>query len=298
MRLRDPLEPGRTDPARDLVEAIFEKYGVPGPWQPLPSTGLANRVYATRDVVLRVATDHPEAVVDARTESVAAPVARSAGVLTPRLIAFDDSRSLVDRPFSLWDRVHGETLGVVDLDERQSAEAWSQVGRELARLHVRVRECLDPNGYLDRPSRELDLDAVLRPLVDAGRVSNETAREVERLGRSLQRHVTVPLNVRFIHNDVHPMNIMCSRAGALLAVIDWGDAGWGDPALDFAAIPLEAIPYAVQGYESDAPGVLGDFPEARFVWDKLLGAMEDVGETPGGSLPVDALYRFLRSRTG
>ena len=78
---------------------------------PLNATGLANRVYATADVVLRVATDHPDAVPDARTESVAAPAARGAGIRTPRLLAFDDSRALVNRPFSIWERVHGETLG-------------------------------------------------------------------------------------------------------------------------------------------------------------------------------------------
>ena len=27
----------------------------------------------------------------------------------------------------------------------------------------------------------------------------------------------------------------------LLAFLDWGDAGWGDPTLDFAAIPCDAI---------------------------------------------------------
>ena len=66
------------------VNAIFARHGVPGLWQPLPSLGLANRIFATRDVVLRVATDHPDGVADARTESVAAPVARAAGILTPR----------------------------------------------------------------------------------------------------------------------------------------------------------------------------------------------------------------------
>ena len=98
------------NPDNRLIDAVFARHGVSGPWEPLPSTGLANRVYATADVVLRVATDHPDGVVDARTESVAAPVARAAGVLTPRLIAFDDTRTLVDVPFSLWERVRGETF--------------------------------------------------------------------------------------------------------------------------------------------------------------------------------------------
>ena len=91
------------------------------------------------------------------------------------------------------------------------------------------------------------------------------------------------------------MNIMCSLAGELLAIIDWGDAGWGDPTLDFAAIPLTVIPYAVEGYEMDAPGALGTFPEARFVWDKLHAALETACDDRGCSVPLDAFRRFLRS---
>src|SRR5215472_8057848 len=109
-----PAATGQHIPA-DPVDEILAAYRLSGPWQRLEATGIANRIYATQDLVLRVATDHPDAIVDARTESVAAPVAREAGILTPRLIAFDDSRTIVDRPFSLWERVHGETLGRADL---------------------------------------------------------------------------------------------------------------------------------------------------------------------------------------
>ena len=63
-----------------------------GEWGPLAATGIANRIYATEEVVLRIAVEGDESVADARTESVAAPAARAAGVATPRLLAFDDSR--------------------------------------------------------------------------------------------------------------------------------------------------------------------------------------------------------------
>ena len=282
------LEPG-------LIDAMFARHGVSGPWEPLPSTGLANLIYATRDAVLRVATDHPDGLVDARTESVAAPVARAAGILTPRLIAFDDTRTLVGRPFSLWERVHGETLGLMNLPSCQMADIWRDVGRELARLHLLVRECADPDGYLDDPGRERDLDAVLKPLVDARRIDLDTAQSVGGLIADLRPHLDGQVDVRFIHNDVHPMNVMCSTTGVLLAIIDWGDAGWGDPTLDFAAIPLEALSFARAGYDAEAPGLLGRFPEARFVWDKLLDAMDDLWDTPARSLDLEALRRLMRS---
>src|SRR5688572_20896349 len=114
---------GAGDLPSALVDALLAQHGIHDPWTPLPATGVANRIYATRSVVLRVATDDREAVDDARTESVAAPAARAAGIRTPGLIAFDDSRDLLDRPYSLWERVHGETLGLLDLDADRLARA-------------------------------------------------------------------------------------------------------------------------------------------------------------------------------
>jgi aminoglycoside phosphotransferase (APT) family kinase protein len=282
----------------DLVDALFAKHGIPGRWRPLPATGIANWIYATGEVVLRVATDHPDAVSDARTESVAAPVARAAGILTPRLIAFDDSRTLVDRPFSLWERVHGETLGLLALAPDQLADAWRQVGRQLFRLHERVRVCADPNGYLDTPGRETNLRLLLNRLATAGRVDAGTAEGVARLIGELTPHVCGGVDVRFLHNDIHAMNVMCSPAGELLAILDWGDAGWGDPALDFVGIPLDAIPPAWEGYESEAPGALGFFPEARFVWDKIQAALDVACHDRGYAIPLDAFGQFLRSKGG
>jgi hypothetical protein len=49
-------QPMNRDPS--LMYALFATYGESGAWEALPSTGVASDVYATRDVVLRVATDH------------------------------------------------------------------------------------------------------------------------------------------------------------------------------------------------------------------------------------------------
>ncbi len=282
----------------NVIDAIFARYGESGPWEPLPSLGLANRIFATWDVVLRVATDHPDGVVDARTESVAAPVARAAGILTPRLIAFDDTRTLVDRPFSLWERVHGETLGLTTLTRHQMSDVWRGVGRELAKLHLRVRECADPDGYLDEPARDQDIGAAVKRLVDAGKADLDMARRIERMAEELRPRIADVIQTRFIHDDVHPMNVMCSSSGELLAIIDWGDAGWGDPSLDFAAIPFDDIPSALEGYEAEAPGLLGGDPEGRVAWNKLLDAIDDLWETPAQGLDLQTFDRFMRSNRG
>jgi aminoglycoside phosphotransferase (APT) family kinase protein len=42
---------------------------------------------------------------------------------------------------------------------------------------------------------------------------------------------------------------MCdAETGALTAVIDWGDATLGDPARDFAAMPLQCVPAMLESY--------------------------------------------------
>jgi aminoglycoside phosphotransferase (APT) family kinase protein len=284
-----------------VVDAILAQYGIPGPWTPLPALGVANRIFATSDVVLRVATDHPDGIADARTESVAAPVASAAGILTPRMIAFDDTRTVVDRPFSLWERVHGETLGFATLTRRQVADVWRGVGSELAKLHLRVRECADPNGFLDQPARDQDIGGILKRLLNEGRLDIDTTRRVERMAEELRPRVAEVYELRFIHDDIHPMNVMCSPDGELMGILDWGDAGWGDPALDFAAIPADDVSYALQGHEAEAPGLLGRDPEARIAWNKLLDGLGDLWETPPTPLDLSALHELVRGanlRTG
>jgi aminoglycoside phosphotransferase (APT) family kinase protein len=281
-------------PGSDRIDAIFTEYRIAGAWERLPSTGVANWIYATRDVVLRVATDHPDGVPDARTESVAAPAAYAAGILTPQMIAFDDTRSIVDRPFSLWERIHGKALGQATLSRQASQVAWRAVGRELARVHRLVTVCDDPHGYLDTPGDEPDPDRVLATLVAEERLDAKTARDIAVACRELGE--TAPAgDVVFTHGDVHRMNVMCGDDGKLLALIDWGDACWNDPMHDFASMPLDAIPVAVAGYEAEAGTPLDPGSRARLIRDKVVSALDHFVRHPERELDADAVRRFARS---
>lgn len=276
----------------DPVDGILAAFGVSGPWQRLEATGVANRIYATRDVVLRIATDHEDAIPDARTESVAAPVARDAGILTPQLIAFDDSRTIVDRPFSLWERVHGETFGRTRLRANACHDVWREAGNQLARLHDRVTSCPDPNGYLDTPERDRQLHLLLQRFADSGHVNRALIREIEGLLTLLASYVDRGgAALCFLHNDVHECNIMCGPRGGLRAVIDWGDAGWGDPTLDFAAIPLDSVAAVLTGYGPMER--LGESPEARIVWDHLQNALDEAIDDAECTVPIGDYRRFL-----
>ncbi|NJL66900.1 MAG: aminoglycoside phosphotransferase family protein [Leptolyngbyaceae cyanobacterium CSU_1_3] len=277
----------------DPVKEILLQYGIKGDWEPILGLGVANRIYATNDAILRIAADHPDSLSDAYTESVAAPVARAAGVLTPRLIAFDDSRNLIDRPFSLWERVHGETLGALETDPLKMPNTWIDLGKQLGLLHTRIKSCPDPKGYLDKPARETRHEELLQQLRENQQIEYEDSIRVYEIIEELKPPIDVETNCCFLHGDLHDKNILCSPKDHLLAIIDWGDAGWGDPVLDFASIPLEAVPFVMQGYESEAPGMLGSQPAIGMVWDKLYLAMKKVLRHPGVSLPLDQLLYFL-----
>jgi aminoglycoside phosphotransferase (APT) family kinase protein len=279
----------------DLVDEILKRYRFAGPWTELTNTGVVNRVYATREVVVRIATDHPDGVRDARTESIAAPAARAVGVMTPRLIVFDDSRELIDRPFSIWERVDGETLGLLAAESTPRKDTWASVGRQLAILHTRLKSCPDPDGYLDEHPRRYDLRDLLDALLSRQRIDKRLASRTRALIEEMDPFVRTQGADCFLHNDLQPMNIMCTAQGELLAIIDWGDAGWGDPTRDFAAIPLEAIPFVLEGYSPDAPGLLGSASHARMMWDKLRAAMVARVRSPDSFLPVEQIREHLDS---
>jgi aminoglycoside phosphotransferase (APT) family kinase protein len=278
----------------DPIDEILARHGIAGPWTTLESTGVANRIYATNDVVLRIATDHPEAVTDARTESVAAPAVNAAGIPSPRLLTFDDSRTLIDRPYSLWERVHGETLGVFAPDPPSAHAVWREVGRQLARLHSRVQTCLDPRDWLDRPERATNLIDKLDAVLSARLISAPEAAELRAWIVELQAALGVETPSCFLHNDIHAMNVMCTRDGELLAIIDWGDAGWGDPVLELSQVPLAAVGFVLDGYRAESPALLGDRPQARIIWDKIASLLDGLWTTEWRRVEFTELQRYVR----
>jgi aminoglycoside phosphotransferase (APT) family kinase protein len=60
----------------------------------------------------------------------------------------------------------------------------------------------------------------------------------------------------FLHQDIHPWNLFVdAKSGTLSAIIDWGDAAFGDPAGEFASMPMCAVPAMLEGYR-DTGGVV------------------------------------------
>jgi hypothetical protein len=79
-----------------------------------------------------------------------------------------------------------------------------------------------------------------------------------------------PVQRRFLHGDSQTTNVMVG-AGTLeyLCVLDWGGSGWGDPAWDFAGVPLRVVPCMLEGYRGVAPRDGDETVEARILWRHL-----------------------------
>ena len=129
--------------------------------------------------------------------------------------------------------MHGETLGLLDQEPGDSPAAWRELGRDLALLHTHVTA-----QWADRRSRDSGLPDP-RPWLD--QIAQEgyfTPMEARWLLSWLDWLAPAALASTprcFLHGDIQTTNMLV-RAGSLdyLAVIDWGSAGWGDPAWDFA----------------------------------------------------------------
>lgn len=108
----------------------------------------------------------------------------------------------------------------------------------------------------DAPVRHAALPAVAQKLhrLDA-------VREVSAWAERLEAY-SPPADIKTsIHGDVHRFNVFSGPGGELLALLDWGDAGWGDPAYDLARAPLEALAPMLAAYEAASRRGLG--PDVR-----------------------------------
>ena len=263
----------------DQLLAICDKHGFGhAAIDRLPSTGVINTIYTLGDdLVLRV--PKPGLLSDTYTESVAVPVAHASGVRTPALVAFDDDRDIVDVPYTVYERVHAGTLAFVDADDGDLVDVYHELGRDIARLHATVTDCPDPDGLLDDPGRH-STPEVAYETARRGFIGAEHVRFVERVFAAVEPALVDARRFRrFVHDDLQTTNVMADL-DAYAAMIDWGDAGWGDPALDLCYLPITAVPHVLAGYREVMPIDGEDTIEARVWWDHIWDTLSNLRNRP------------------
>jgi Ser/Thr protein kinase RdoA (MazF antagonist) len=200
--------------------------------------------------------------------------------------------------------MHAEPLSLrLGADPLQHRPIWHELGRQLATLHANVITVPDPNGYLDPHSRTHDPEPLLTDLERDGYLGNEAAPWVRDVLHRLRSSVPPPDTYRrFIHGDVTATNVLVGD-DTFHSIIDWDDAGWGDPAMDLVSLPLRVIDAALAGYRSVMPLDGDDTAEERILWDKLVGALQRLRlapEPPAAEVwptPTGRLFDLLAGAT-
>jgi aminoglycoside phosphotransferase (APT) family kinase protein len=250
--------------------AVCARHGLPpGPFGRLPETGVVNAIFTVADVaVIRVPKDAPGCLADTFTEQVAVPVAVASGVRTPALLGFDEARDLVPVPYGVFEWVH------VPDGWPTSPEGWRDLGRQLATVHANGRAADDPHGRLDTPGRWTRVEEVLAdgpPLDDELRAAFET--ELRRLEPAVAGDRWTPC---FVHDDIQGPNLLFDARTDEVWLIDWGDAGWADAALDYRRVPPEVTPLVLEGYRQVR--ATDDGFDDRVRWDQLAATARRVQE--------------------
>ncbi|MFI6827695.1 phosphotransferase family protein [Kribbella sp. NPDC050241] len=189
--------------------------------------GVANRGFVLgEELFLRMS--RPGFEGDLRKEAAVVPVARAAGVLTPAIVEYDESRSVVDAPYVVMQRVHG-------VEPTNGPPAG--LAEQLARLHEHEQTEIPglPQDDRDDPWQTVDR------LSERGTIDLGTAKWLSdwftRLSGRFDRNETKVL----IHGDVASHNLLAGPDGELRALIDWGDAARAPRGMDFAKLPLEQV---------------------------------------------------------
>ena len=184
-------------------------------------------------------------------EQTDAPVAK--------IIAYDDSLSLIDRDYILMERLPGAPL--TEMPGVDFNGVLRQVGRLLAQVH---RLTADHHGYIGahRPM-EPQTDWVSafhvmwnKLLDDIISVGHYDADEADLLRTLLDRHIEHfqrPVQASLLHMDIWHQNLLVDAGGNLTGIVDWDRALWGDPEIEYAVLDYCGVsePAFWEGYGAE-----------------------------------------------
>ncbi|REF37775.1 phosphotransferase family protein [Thermasporomyces composti] len=288
---------------QEALAAIADRYHIPiDDVVPAPILGAANHVYFLGDhLVVRIPRGGGARLAELAKEATVIPVARRAGVRTPAVVTYDDSCTVVNVPYLVIERVRGRDLAALGTSPSEAADAYRDVGQSLARLHGLTRELVGslPGLHVHEPD---DPHATVDQLASAGSIDLETAQWLLEWLDRLEEWRPADVEPVIVHGDASPTNVVVDADSPDVAsLVDWGDAAWADPAVDFAKLPLRAVPFALEGYAAALSGrerreAIHEW-SARVLWYHLSWALAALRQ-PGGhnrtSPSADRLLEMLR----
>jgi aminoglycoside phosphotransferase (APT) family kinase protein len=217
-------------------------------------TGKHNTSYIVRgagdDVVLRISPPDDagflfyERRMMAQEPPLHALLRAETTVPVAEVLAYDDSRTLLDRDYLLMERLPGQPLAEARLTAQQVDGVLEQVGRYLAQMHALVA---DRYGYLG-PHRPMQpqptwvgafgvmWNKLLDDVVACGGYRPGEADAFRQLWRVYRPHFDRPVPASLLHMDVWSQNILVDATGRVTGLVDLDRALWGDPEIEFAVL--------------------------------------------------------------
>ncbi|MDX6260642.1 MAG: hypothetical protein QOH84_2330 [Kribbellaceae bacterium] len=254
-----------------LLEALSHRYAVPPDAIREVPGGVANRAYTMGDDLFLRIPRSAEFENDLLKESTVIPAAIAAGVRTPAIVDFDPTRALIDAPYMVLERVHGADL----VDSPTPPQAfWQEVGAQVALLHQAARPVgapADDGGGDPRPTVD---SLATQGYLDAG-IAIWLLSVFDHLATLIPAQQPV-----LLHGDLAQQNLI-THDGRLRAIIDWGDAAWGPPGMEFAKLTLEQVAATLPGYRG-AGGATGraEALEASALWFHLSWGVSGLTKPP------------------
>jgi aminoglycoside phosphotransferase (APT) family kinase protein len=241
---------------REAVRAVLEAHGLRPTGFERITTGKFNESYFValedaREVVVRIAPpDHAgflfyERGMMAQELGLHRLIRAKTSLPVAEVLAYDDSRSLVDRDILVLERLPGRAMSDVSLSRRTVDCILEQVGCHLRELHDACRDTR--YGYLGehRPMEPADTWAdafrtmwslLVEDIRACGAYGADEARAVR---DALLPHL--PLFDRHVpscllHMDIWAQNILVDGQGCVTGLVDWDRALWGDVEIEFAVL--------------------------------------------------------------
>lgn len=295
------------------VDAIATQLGVPRRQISLaPQQGKVNlTVYLGDDLVLRIPREQKTEHRLAKEASVI-PFVQGLGVPTANLISYDSSRTISNTPYIVLERLHGLTLAEADGAAAFHSRTYRSLSEILALLHG-VKMAVDaPIPHVSGPS-EFYRDQLIERLSEMGELGRNQGQWLRRWFEHLEACGARASEPVLLHGDVISSNILVNRSGQVTALIDWGNACWGEKARDLADFPTRELPALLSEYRGHLKdhGIIDDRSargyslEAAALWfqlclalAKLLGT-QSTSETRNWSAPRQArLFEIVRFLSG
>ncbi len=180
------------------------------------------------------------------------------------IIAYDFSRTLIDRDFLILEAKNGITLRQIEkIEHRQYNKVLQQLGESLRQLHAISSQAYGyagPHHPMDtqptwKEAFGLMWQRLINDVVRAGVYTSADAGRLTRLWETCQAYFDRNIPPSLLQMDMCTDHFLIDQEANLITILNFSQVLWGDPELDFAVADYYGI-YASafwQGYGQARP---------------------------------------------